>query len=177
MHNVTIPEDKNWYRLLASMPWEQGHVYGQWPKLRGLPLTPHDLKTIFEINIEGTNYTFEKTSFINGRIRHMENYRPFEITVPAYVNLDNKVYAFTDENQKRWMYWYERRQIMSTAPCHLPYPMDGVQNPKSNLSILKQKELENYSFWCMHLMSGPVKAWSQLKLKSKTKYTISLWSL
>lgn len=171
MRNVTIPEDtKLTTAYWLSMPWEQGMYTVNDQKLRGLPLTPHDLKTIFEINIEGTNYTFEKDIVYKWTDpAHGELYRPFEITVPAYVNLDNKVYAFTDENPKKVNVLVRAASDNVNGTLSLALPNGWRTEPKEQSVNIKTKGTEqNYSFLMYapdQVSEGMITA--QIKIKDK----------
>ncbi len=70
-------------------------------ELRGLPNTPRTFKVRFNMKIEGVPVSLEreviykKTDPVKGEV-----YRPFEVTIPIFANLTEKVFVFTDNKPK-----------------------------------------------------------------------------
>lgn len=69
--------------------------------LRGLPVTPRNLKAEFHYSIAGIpivyacDVAYKDTDPVDGEV-----YQPFEVTPPVYTQLDNKVYLFGDTSTK-----------------------------------------------------------------------------
>lgn len=96
---LTLPADlpfTNAYWLNKN--WELGMYTVEDQLLRGLPETPRQLKVIFNMKIENQPITFErevvfkKDDDVKGEV-----YRPFEITPPVFVNLQDEVLLFTSK--------------------------------------------------------------------------------
>ncbi len=102
-------KDFNWKKKLtlpASLPftnsywlnknWELGMYTVEDQTLRGLPETPRQFKVEFSFLIENQPVTFErdvvykKDDDVKGEV-----YRPFEVTPPVFVNLQDEVLLFT----------------------------------------------------------------------------------
>jgi len=100
---VTIPENtKNTSPYWLTEPWEDGMYTVADQKLRGLPLTPRECKVQVNMTIDGTPFQFEREMVYKWvDPAKGELYRPFEITTPAFVNLDSKVYVFADDAPKK----------------------------------------------------------------------------
>ena len=70
-------------------------------ELRGLPNTPRNFKVRFNMNIEGVpvslerDVVYKKTDPVKGEV-----YRPFEVTIPIFANLTEKVFVFSDDQPK-----------------------------------------------------------------------------
>lgn len=70
-------------------------------ELRGLPNTPRNFKVRFNLNIEGLplfiekEIIYKKTDPVKGEV-----YRPFEVTIPIFANLTEKVFVFSDDKPK-----------------------------------------------------------------------------
>ncbi|MDZ7877997.1 MAG: PIG-L family deacetylase [Saprospiraceae bacterium] len=69
--------------------------------LRGLPETPRTYEAVVDLMIEGQKFTI-KTPIVNSYANPAkgEIYRPLEVTPAVFVNLEEKVYVFGDENTK-----------------------------------------------------------------------------
>ena len=69
--------------------------------LRGLPETPRAFKVRFNLMIESVPISFEqeviykKTDPVKGEV-----YQPFEVTIPVFANLTEKVFVFSDNQPK-----------------------------------------------------------------------------
>ncbi|MEP7266408.1 MAG: PIG-L family deacetylase [Saprospiraceae bacterium] len=114
---VNLSQNKDWkYQRKVMIPADAGNTGHYWlaetgeegmykvdnQLLRGLPLTPPIAKAYIDINVEGTPITIEKNIVYKWvDPAKGELYRPFEITVPAFVNLDNSTYAFSDNDPKK----------------------------------------------------------------------------
>ena len=110
--NLSLESNKdfNWKKKLtlpASLPftnsywlnknWELGMYTVEDQTLRGLPETPRQFKVEFSFLIENQPVTFErdvvfkKDDDVKGEV-----YRPFEVTPPVFVNLQDEVLLFTN---------------------------------------------------------------------------------
>jgi hypothetical protein len=69
--------------------------------LRGLPETPRTYETAVDVTIEGQTFTV-KTPIVHSFANPAkgEIYRPLEVTPSVFVNLEEKVYVFGDEDGK-----------------------------------------------------------------------------
>ncbi|MGB0864700.1 MAG: PIG-L family deacetylase [Saprospiraceae bacterium] len=69
--------------------------------LRGLPETPKKTVAQLEFLINGkkvtyeTNFVYKRTDPVKGEV-----YRPFEVTIPVFVNISETVYVFPNEESK-----------------------------------------------------------------------------
>lgn len=150
------------YKRSVSIPMEAGNTGHYWlteqgeegmykvndQKLRGLPLTPASSKALFTLNIEGSEYTIEKEVVYKWvDPAKGELYRPFEITVPAFVNLDNKTYAFADNDPKKINVMVRSASDLLDADLSLDIPAGWRSEPATIPVKLKGKGNENsYSF-------------------------------
>ncbi|MEP7323076.1 MAG: LmbE family protein, partial [Saprospiraceae bacterium] len=127
---------------------EQGMYKVDDQKLRGLPLSPRSCKAVFELNIEGTNYTIEKDIVYKWvDPAKGELYRPFEITVPAFVNLDSKVYVYADASPKKITVLVKSGVTNLNGDVTLELPDGWRSEPKSIPAQIKVKGNEQgYSF-------------------------------
>ncbi len=86
-----------WLRKKASL----GMYAVENQELRGLPNTPRTFKVRFNLKIEGVKVSLEreiiykKTDPVKGEV-----YRPFEVTIPIFANLTEKVFVFSDDKSK-----------------------------------------------------------------------------
>jgi len=86
-----------WLRKKASL----GMYSVDNQELRGLPNTPRTFKVRFNFKIEGVPVSLEreiiykKTDPVKGEV-----YRPFEVTIPIFANLTEKVFVFSDDKSK-----------------------------------------------------------------------------
>lgn len=164
---VTIPADTKPtgpYWLQES--WQNGMYTVNDQTLRGLPLTPRSCKAYFDLNIDGTNYTIQKDivyKWVNPA--KGELYRPFEITTPAFVNLDNKVYVFADEHPKKVGVQVKSGIENLIGLVKLELPAGWRCEPKEIQADIKSKGSEQvYSF-----LVYPTKTASDGTIKAKIK--------
>lgn len=157
-----VPNKGFSYKRTVSIPMEAGNTGHYWlteqgeegmykvndQKLRGLPLTPASSKALFTLNIEGSEYTIEKEVVYKWvDPAKGELYRPFEITVPAFVNLDNKTYAFADNDPKKINVMVRSASDLLDADLSLDIPAGWRSEPATIPVKLKGKGTENsYSF-------------------------------
>lgn len=86
-----------WLRKKASL----GMYTVENQELRGLPNTPRTFKVRFNLEVEGLVLSIEreviykKTDPVKGEV-----YRPFEVTIPIFANLTEKVFVFSDDQPK-----------------------------------------------------------------------------
>ncbi|MEO5582295.1 MAG: PIG-L family deacetylase [Saprospiraceae bacterium] len=149
IRNTIMPKDLvNTGHYWLSQVREQGMYKVDDQKLRGLPLSPRSCKAVFEFNIEGTNYTMEKDIVYKWvDPAKGELYRPFEITVPAFVNLDSKVYVYADESPKKITVLLKSGMAHLNGDVALDLPDGWRSEPKSLPAQIKIKGNEQgYSF-------------------------------
>jgi LmbE family N-acetylglucosaminyl deacetylase len=75
--------------------WETGMYKVDDQKLRDLPETPKMVKVLFSLLIQGEPFTIERE--VVYKFEHDvkgEVYRPFEVTPPVFVNMEEEVYVF-----------------------------------------------------------------------------------
>ena len=98
----TIPQDfeyTNSYWLNEEASLGMYNVSNQ--LMRGLPETPKKTVAQLELLINGETVTYE-AEFVFKRTDPVkgEMYRPFEVTLPVFVNISDKVYVFPNEKSK-----------------------------------------------------------------------------
>ena len=173
--NVTIPQDaKNTGHYWLAEQGEEGMYKVNDQQLRGLPLSQPTAKVFFNLNIEGADYTIEKEVVYKWvDPAKGELYRPFEITVPAFVNLDHKTYAFADDDPKKVNVTVRSASDNLEASLTLNIPAGWRSEPASIPVKLKGKGTENtYSFLVYppkHITEGEVKAFIKVGEKSYDK--------
>ena len=147
--NVVIPDQvENTGAYWLSEPWKTGMYTVEEQSKRGLPLTPRQCKVRVELNIEGVPFIMEKDIVYKWvDPAKGELYRPFEITTPAFVNLDSKVYAFADDAPKKVTVQVKSGIDNLAASVSLNLPAGWRSEPESLPVSMKSKGSEQaYSF-------------------------------
>lgn len=147
--SVVIPaETKNTGHYWLAETGEEGMYKVEDQNLRGLPVTPASVTATIQAEINGIEYTLDKEiTYKWVDPAKGELYRPFEITVPAFVNLDNPTYAFADNDPKRVNVRVRSASDVLDGALSLDVPIGWRFEPSSLPVKLKGKGIEStYSF-------------------------------
>ncbi len=165
--SVTVPLDvPNTGHYWLSESSEEGMYTVSNQILRGLPLTPRPNKVLVEIAVDGTRLILEKDiTYKWVDPAKGELYRPFEITTPAFVNLDSKVYAFADDGPKKVNVLIKSGVDNLSGAASLDLPAGWRSEPSAQPVAIKSKGAEqSYSF-----LLYPSKEASEGQIKAKIK--------
>lgn len=178
--NVTIPEEvENTGAYWLSEPWKTGMYTVNDQVKRGLPLTPRACKVSVDLNIDGTTIHFEKDIVYKWvDPAKGELYRPFEITTPAFVNLDSKVYAFADDAPKKVTVQVKSGIDNLQAAVSLNLPEGWRSEPASLPVNMKSKGSEQAYTFLLYpsekISDGTVNAQILINGKSYSKELITI---
>ncbi len=178
--HVTLPDQvENTGAYWLSEPWKTGMYTVDDQSKRGLPLTPRECKVSLELNIEGYKFTLEKDIVYKWvDPAKGELYRPFEITTPAFVNLDSKVYVFADDAPKKVTVQVKSGIDNLAASVSLNLPAGWRSEPESLPVTMKSKGSEQaYSFLLypsQQTSEGTVNAQILINGKSYSKELITI---
>lgn len=177
---VTIPENvENTGAYWLSEPWKTGMYTVNDQAKRGLPLTPRSCKLSVQLNIEGTTINFEKDIVYKWvDPAKGELYRPFEITTPAFVNLDSKVYVFADDAPKKVSVQVKSGIENLKGDVSLNLPDGWRSEPASQPVNMKSKGSEQaYSFLLyppQQISEGTINAHILIQGKTYSKELITI---
>lgn len=117
-------------------------------QLRGLPNTPRKFKAKFNLEIEGQPMSIEreviykKTDPVKGEI-----YRPFEVTIPVFANLTEKVFVFSDDNSKTVNVLLKSGKANVQGTLELCYPKGWKVTPeKVDFDLQVKGEEQTFAF-------------------------------
>jgi hypothetical protein len=119
---------------------EKGLYQIQDKKLTGLPMAPAVLEATFDLEIDGVNLSF------NHPIRYKytepsrgEIYKYLEIRPRVMLNLDQMVYLFPDQKEKKISLTAKANQANTEAKISLDLPQGWSYSPKEIIVNFKEK--------------------------------------
>lgn len=118
--------------------WELGMFKVPDPSLIGNPNTPRSVKIMFDVSVEGVPMVFERdivykyTEPKTGQI-----YRPFEVTNPVYVSIEEDVLIFPNQDSKNIDVTVEAGKANIDGTLKLNIPEGWNISPKQHSYRLK----------------------------------------
>ncbi len=136
-----VPSDASttsayWLREVSSL----GMYEVKDQTLRGLPETPRAARAQFDVNIAGKkiSYFYDVANKIENPARG-EQWSPFEITPPVFVNIPEKVYIFADSAKRTVQFTVRAGADNVEGALEPKLPSNWKIEPKRKTFSLKQK--------------------------------------
>ncbi len=124
---------------LEEIPGE-GMYHVDDPSLIGLPETPRAVKAVFSLYINGIAVDFIREIVYKWEDpAEGESYRPFEVTPPVFVNLDEKAYVFPASESRPVTVHIQSAQAAVTGQLSLQCPEGWTVRPASQSFSIRQK--------------------------------------